>query len=299
MKNKSFSLTEVSVVLLILGILLTTTLSFKSIINQAKIAKIATRLNEYSNSMAIFYNTYQNWPGNLTEEQCMKYNNFSKYKIENNLYSICKANISGKTTFTQYSCDKCKYTSASENIASDISAVLFLNMEGLISNKKNLTSNALSDINDTYDKIKLYYEEFEEDVFITIGSRQKIFGERYEFQVTNDSQLYKNYYKKNQVTLFNANKDISKSYGALSSEMAEQLDLKIDDGKPHTGMIIASKPFAVQNLPYNGSESQSGFCTNILLSNNIKIDNAEYSKYKSDDKKYGCNITLKASDFSY
>lgn len=290
---------EVSVVLLILGILLTTTLSFRAIINQAKISKIATKLNEYSQSIAIFYNTYQNWPGNLNEDQCMQHNSFSKYKIENNSYSICKADISKKITFTQYSCDKCQYTSASGNIASDIAAILFLNMEGLILNKKSLPLYALNDINDTYDKIKLYYEELDEDCFISIGSRVKIFGERFEFQITNDSQLYKNYYNKNQVTFFGANQNITQSNGALTSEMAEMLDLKVDDGKPYTGIIVASKPFSVQSLPYNGTESQAGFCTNVVLTNNIKINDVEYSKYKSDDKKYGCNITLKAGEFSY
>ena len=74
--KKSFTLIELSIVLLILSLLVGSLLVGRQIVDRAKIQRIIFEFDYYEKAFHQFYDTYRTVPGNLTEKNCYKYSEF-------------------------------------------------------------------------------------------------------------------------------------------------------------------------------------------------------------------------------
>ena len=75
--KKSFTLIELSIVLLILSLLVGSLLVGRQIVDRAKIQKILFELDYYEKNFHMFYDTYRTVVGHLTKSTCNKYNKFN------------------------------------------------------------------------------------------------------------------------------------------------------------------------------------------------------------------------------
>jgi len=236
-KQKSFSIVEISTVLLIIGLLSSGTLVTKALVTRARIVKTIGKLNDYKNAVLIFKSLYNQFPGNLDEGTCIAFDIFAKQSISffGLKMPFCTANYSGQIGLTQYSCMNCPIIAGAKNFAADAAASAFLNASSIIINNKNINLTGLDSTTESYNVLKMIFEEYEKNVFLSISPRANLFGNRLEFTVNKNSQLYIDFFEKNHVTLFGATQNLNTSVGALTSEMASKIDLKIDDGNPLTG----------------------------------------------------------------
>ena len=79
-RRESFTLVELSIVLLILSILLGTLLTGRRIVDRAKLQRVIFEVDYYKKSLSLFQDTFDVLPGNLDKDTCMKYSEFSSVK---------------------------------------------------------------------------------------------------------------------------------------------------------------------------------------------------------------------------
>ena len=71
--------------------------------------------------------------------------------------------------------------------------------------------------------------------------------------------------------------------GAFSAKIASDIDAKIDDGRPGTGKVVASKGNHFVNV--NSDDEKKAICYDRTFD---EVDKAIYNESK--DVKYGCNL---------
>ena len=80
--KKSFSLLELSIVLIVLSLLTFTVLSGAKIIARAKAQKVLVEIDKYKKAIMIFRDSYDVYPGNVDEETCRKWAEFSQLNLD-------------------------------------------------------------------------------------------------------------------------------------------------------------------------------------------------------------------------
>ena len=78
--KKSFTLIELSIVLLILSLLVGSLLVGRQIVDRAKIQRIIFEFDYYEKAFHQFYDTYRVVPGNMNRKTCLKFSEFNKAK---------------------------------------------------------------------------------------------------------------------------------------------------------------------------------------------------------------------------
>lgn len=319
-KKKSFSMVELSIVLLILSLLAGGILIGRNIVDRAKIQRIIFEMNYYEKAFRQFYDNYDVVPGNLGYETCIKHVEFHG----------CTA------TWPNYECNKshedfCKMVQdkptgfggdnrilRNDNEINVYSPMCQLSSAKLI-DKDVLCLNWYTSgfqLDKTYSNGIYHYKQhnifpkssFDDDVVITFhgfndfedGSEYKNNFNFYnmnrddEYETSNSNFKYAVNGKNALVftsansgcgcTASNQNCSCSKSIGALTSKEASRLDLKIDDGMPGSGTLLAYKnDFAHVFLAKEKDIVKTCYAGKVQ-----DIDNAHY--LNSSNKKYGCNI---------
>ena len=135
--KKSFTLIELSIVLLILSLLVGSLLVGRQIVDRAKIQRIIFEFDYYEKAFHQFYDTYRVVPGNVSAETCKKHAEFRKY---NTCPDSCPANLPKKLM-----CGWCK------NASNQKSYVL---LSGLIEDKYKFKSEGFA--SNSYDYLNYY-----------------------------------------------------------------------------------------------------------------------------------------------
>ena len=80
--KKSFTLIELSIVLLILSLLVGSLLVGRQIVDRAKIQRIIFEFDYYEKAFHQFYDTYRIIPGHMTQKVCKRYAVFSQNTVD-------------------------------------------------------------------------------------------------------------------------------------------------------------------------------------------------------------------------
>ena len=336
-KNKSsFTLVELSIVLLVLSILVGVLLTGRKIVDRANLQRVIFEIDYYKKAFTMYRDTYDVYPGNMDEETCMKYAEFSQLGTENNSVNVgqyCKNNRTenngdGKVN-DGYSSSSLMATS--ERWTSFLNAMRFMQTSKIINEvpttiadpeiSNNGTSSYYTDADkgpwDTACKDCITYENvkrtqattsFDANGAITLAgilldsghpqgynlnfirgsNNYKGDGQAHEFY---DTTLEKNVNSRNVMFLYrNTPSGADDTYGAgslstgiLTADITNQLDIKLDDGRPGTGVIIGLKNGYVHYL--TDEKEQKQVCYNDLQKN---VSTAYY--VANTETKNGCNV---------
>ena len=83
-KKRSFTLVELSIVLLVLSILVGVLLTGRKIVDRANLQRVIFEIDYYKKALTMYRDTYDIYPGNMDEETCMKYAEFSQLNADDN-----------------------------------------------------------------------------------------------------------------------------------------------------------------------------------------------------------------------
>ena len=97
--KKSFTLIELSIVLLILSLLVGSLLVGRQIVDRAKIQRIIFEFDYYEKAFHQFYDTYREVPGSFTYKNCIKYSEFEGYICSN---TKCQGNSNDEKTWADH-----------------------------------------------------------------------------------------------------------------------------------------------------------------------------------------------------
>ena len=313
--KKSFTLIELSIVLLILSLLVGSLLVGRQIVDRAKIQRIIFEFDYYEKAFHQFYDTYRTVPGNLDDKTCLKYANFKGCTYYGADYNgvrmdsgICPINATHEQWCEWFST---KNVSNKKIVHGGWSgywgSMNQLRASGMIdaSAYPYLAHNATNGRENRYTfpvKLNGYYSGCAGHAAQASFDQSLILFFRGNSLAGTNSGAFKYYQEKlpnknvlclyNPMVRHNTNRtnglvyDIYQTgkYGALSSKMASELDAKIDDGRPGTGSIMAYKAEA-----HNDADEKACFDKNRY--------NVGSAIYHSDtDLKYGCNMIKVLAD---
>ena len=328
--KKSFTLVELSIVLLILSMLLGTLLVGRKIVDRAKMQRIIFEIDYYKKSLTLFRDTFDVLPGNIDKETCMKYSEFSLINVADgeDVGAFCasdRTNRSAKSRMTD------GYVNSSIIGTSDKWSIFLETMRqmktGKIINEVNssieddetVVSVESTTLNSGPNKIDcqscISYENIKKTQgttsFDTSGAVSiagiRINSDTYarklnfirgsndydnkghELQDTN----YANAMNGNNIIFFYRNTPAdadsyygsgSRATGIVSADILNKLDVKIDDGRPGSGNVLALKNGYVKSDGLTTAD-QKRICYNDLQNN---VSNAYYTSETEDE--YGCNF---------
>ena len=315
--KKSFTLIELSIVLLILSLLVGSLLVGRQIVDRAKIQRIIFEFDYYEKAFHQFYDTYRVVPGNLGEQEAKKYSEFSKL-IEHShgtnqtgLFSDTKSANNRKLVQSHYygayvttMCQLQSYID-NEHFVSNISGKFFHckhnkgNSYEVIGCNKGIEVNAIGWL-----QSRAATSTFDDRVFIhNIGFTNKglnrnpilctypntgNMGNMKNAPEETNKTWFMSSYGHNALFMFRiVSAEVSlqnNTQGTLSAKMTSELDAKIDDGRPATGKILAVKSGFARKASANDDEIKA-VCYDQLVPN---VDKAIYNS--SNDLKFGCNL---------
>ena len=335
-KNKaksSFTIFEMSIVISVLSILIGVLLTGRQIVDRANLQRIIFEIDYYKKALTMFRDTYDVYPGNLDEETCMRYAEFSQLNTDDGNVDIgdyCKSsradsNGRGKTNdgFSSSS-----IMATTERWSSFLNAMRFMKTAKIIDevgtdiSESELTNGYYSNVDKgpwdeackdciSYENVKRTQAKtsFDSTGAITIAGiifdatkedsykLNFIRGSNNSSGESNGHEFYNKTVQKNvnsQNALFlyrNTPASTDNNYGAgslatgiLTATLANQLDAKLDDGRPGTGVVIGLKNGYVKTSSLTESDKKK-ICYNTLQAD---VSDAYY--IASTDAKNGCNI---------
>lgn len=330
--KKSFTLVELSIVLLVLSILFGILLTGRKIVVRANVQRAISEIDYYTKALVMFTDAYNVLPGNMDEEICMKYSEFSQVGTENNGIEVGDHCRSDRATFqngkTNDGFASSTLMATSERWTSYLNAMRFMQTSGVI-NEVNTTiaddelaSGQYSDSDkgpldkDCMDCIS--YENVKRTQAVTsfdgkgavtlagividtentnslnlnfIRGSNNVNGdaEGHEFY---NPEIQKIVNSQNVLIMYrNTPASADSEYGAgalstgiLSADIANQLDVKLDDGKPGSGKLIGLK---------NGYVKKSGIKEDDIKRicyNTLQKDVSSAYYVSNTETKNGCNI---------
>lgn len=331
--KKSFSLLELSIVLIVLSLLTFTVLSGAKIIARAKAQKVLVEIDKYKKAIMIFRDAYDVYPGNVDEETCRKWAEFSQLNSDKegiNFGDYCtndrsKAGGKGKVNdgFAGSS-----LMATTERWTSFLNAMRFMQTSGTIDAVKTTiaddemtTGSYTGDINKgpwdeackdciSYENVKRTQAKTSFDnngaatlagILIDPAKEQSfnlnfIRGSNNSGGAANEHEFYdaevqKNVNSQNVLILYkNTPAGADDTYGTgplatgiLTADIVNQIDVKIDDGRPGTGILIGLKNGYVKSLTNESDKKR--VCYNTLQND---VSNGYY--VSSTETKNGCNV---------
>ena len=306
--KKSFTLIELSIVLLILSLLVGSLLVGRQIVDRAKIHKVITELNFYDNILHQFYDTYREVPGSMSYKNCMKYSEFQGITC---LTDTCTGATTDPTVVKDHQawCSAFginastnakiidQYDKTDEQIPAVLQASKLVDFKiPPYSNKKldGVNRQIFSlHINGGF-SVNAFYASYKPTVRVILrGWSAKWLPNFLSGDRTADSTtLYNLVLNKNTISFYDDTTSTARrtKYGAaLSSKMMSELDAKIDDGRPMSGRLIGLRNKKTYTM--TDAEQLSQYCYDKTG------ENVERAIYNSDtNEEYGCNITYIMSD---
>ena len=272
--KRSFSLVELAIYIVAVGILTGVAVGGMEVVNNAKIQKISEEMDSYRSAMYLFNSIYLVLPGNVSSDVCKQKNEF------NNISAPGANDAAGKYCATDYTVetanDTLLATEDSEN--SFLNAMRFLVASGIKSDaaRTNLynatagsSNTAIASESLTYDVVKNSQgtSTYSNDAAYTYvgfsGTKNglaMIRGMASAAELAADA-TDKSYYNliagKNILVYYqNQNTTTAPSVGVLNSVMAKKLSVKIDNNvKPNEGKLLALKNGGTAtNKCYSGSD---------------------------------------------
>ena len=329
--KRSFTLVELSIVLLVLSILVGVLLTGRKIVDRANLQRVIFELDYYKKALYLYRDTYNVYPGNMDEETCMKYSEFSLHNLSDvssdDVGQFCR---NDRTQYPKGKVDNgfvnSSVMSTNESWVSFLNGMRFLKTSGIINEVEttiaddefvNGNFSKSSDDSSVYGpsnqicKNCISYEtvkrtqgklSFDNNGVITIAGitinenenakklsfirgSNNIDGKGHELDDNNFLNLVNG---KNVLILYRntpSNADDNGngliSTGIFSADMTNQLDVKLDDGKPGSGKILALK---------NGYSRATNVESKTVCYNQTQdnISKAYYLNNKENEN--GCNI---------
>ena len=320
--KKSFTLIELSIVLLILSLLVGSLLVGRQIVDRAKIQRIIFEFDYYEKAFHQFYDTYRVVPGNIDLKTCQKYAD-----MRNNI--ACSSHVLTK------SAPNSKVLKGDLSAFSVHNCFNYMRLVGLIENEKGMYGGSTSDNDDnplhlTKAKFREVFirgnrsegtlhffpwSSYDHEAYIQpMGfhvNRWEEFGgirnfSNYMYCGSNtylnktlphefDNKIFQqSIHDKNVFTILRGDKNmgeyttqgtlVAPKTSAMSAKMTSELDAKIDDGRPGTGSILAMKGGTAHDR--NTTEDQ-----HIAVCYDKRADQVDKAIYHSNTNlKFGCNV---------
>ena len=327
--KKSFTLIELSIVLLILSLLVGSLLVGRQIVDRAKIQRIIFEFDYYEKAFHQFYDTYRVVPGNMGHDMCAKYSQFTQVKEKRSNLALCPTHFCGKTSHdktmfgdlwrctVQAAMGHLYYAGLSETYAypaqiknfnmepaylwSSSGRTLFIagNTEGSFGQNVGYFAISSYDPNVYIQPMGWHTERWTEhggyknfSGYIFCGSNTYKNGSLpHEFQ---NSKYMSALNHHNTLSLLRnpiVKKDVlMPNESALPAKMASELDAKLDDGRPGTGRILAMKG-GNAHRPDTTKDEHLANCYDQMAD---QVDKAIY--HSGTNLKHGCNITYVIED---
>ena len=328
--RKSFTLVELSIVLLILSMLLGTLLVGRKIVDRAKMQRIIFEIDYYKKSLSLFRDTFDVLPGNMDKETCMKYSEFSSINVTDgeDVGAFCdtdRATSGGKSRMTD------GYVNSSVIGTSDKWSIFLETMRQMKTSKiinevgssvedaETVATVAATTLNSGPNKIDckecISYENvkrtqgltsFDSSGAVSIAGVRvdsSTYARRLNFiRGSNnydgksgelDDANYARTMNGNNVIFFYRNTPAdadelygngSRATGIVSADILNKIDIKIDDGRPGSGNVLALKNGYVKSEGLS-TDDQKRICYNDMQNN---VSNAYYTSETEDE--YGCNF---------
>ncbi|MBQ7536805.1 MAG: hypothetical protein IJT14_01645, partial [Rickettsiales bacterium] len=306
--KKSFTLIELSIVLLILSLLVGSLLVGRQIVDRAKIHKVITELNFYDNIVHQFYDTYREVPGSMSYKNCMKYSEFQGTVCKD---ALCVGAITDNTRIADHQ-DWCSNLAINTNTnakiienfdKTDEQVFAVLQASKLMEWQfAPYAGKALNNINRQYFPLVWQvvqnhiaaYANYSHNVRIYMYGFQPRFLANYLSGDKNidKAKLYPKILNHNVLILRDDQSYSSKRVkhgSALSSALMSQLDAKIDDGRPFTGRL-----FGLRNNTTFGMTDETKLAQYCYDKTGENVEKAIYNESKNEE--YGCNIAYIMSD---
>ena len=307
--KKSFTLIELSIVLLILSLLVGSLLVGRQIVDRAKIQRIIFEFDYYEKAFHQFYDTYRVVPGNLSYKECIKHSEFSGCGCDRNVDYNCLIKREKACSNVYSNVNWCnKYAVAvavDKKIIANLqrskhNGMFHLKAAKLIT-EDNMPMN--SDVN-LGDGAQDFTFQFTNTADTRAGSTAaheakstwnpnvSIFfrGLSKKDTIQNGYEVYRDVFEGHNMIVTFADKDahtgwhtVDANSSTVNAKIAGELDAKIDDGRPGTGKFVSVK--AGYSLIKTDEDTLKQVCFDQLT------PNVKSAIYNSDTNlKYGCNI---------
>jgi hypothetical protein len=344
--KQSFTLVELSIVLLILSLLVGSLLVGRKIVDRAKLQRIMFEFDYYKKNFTLFQDTFEVLPSNVDTTTCKRYGEFSQAQTEADMKA---GTIPTAGTYCVTTGDNARvvegYVSASvmsnsENWLTFLTGMRFMKSGKVVDTVKYGIAEKMSDtatinvadvveatvaaqspvktaltvgedgagheteagqeckscVSNAAIKSTQGVASFDtEGAFSFVGVPENV-TEMYYIRGSNMSEMKNETYRtriggKNVLAIYrnvpsssDETRGISNTTtGILSSSMANMLDVKMDDGQPGTGSVLALKN------GYAFSTAGSAHASKVCYNNTV--ENVSGAFYLDDsDTKYGCNM---------
>ncbi len=284
--KQSFSLVELAIYIVAVGILTGIAIGGMEVVNNAKIQKITEEMDSYRSSLYLFQATYQVLPGNVTKEVCEQYNEF------NNITKPGQNDPAGTYCTTDYvvstSNDTLLATEQSEN--SFLNVMRFLVASGIKPDaaRTNLFDATAGSATTAITADKLTYDVVRKSQGASSYSNDAAYtyvgfsGSKTGMPMVRGlesapelaaAQTVANLIGGKNVLVFYSNQNVTTTptIGVLNPLMAKKLSVKIDNNtKPMEGKLLALK--------------NAGSATNKCY------DDTSFAFLNSKDAAAGCNM---------
>lgn len=305
-KKRSFTLVELSIVLLVLALLVGALLVGRKIVDRTKVQRIMSEFEAYEKMFQIFHTTYQVVPGNINSAVKNIFVQFADYPIVdefsgNNVIGSYK--YTGPSRYSMLCLQRANLTKIFDETNYNTERINFL-VDDLqeYGADEDLGKKFSADFEKMYPKTS-----FDEETYLTfVGFRKeqpKTLGMLNGFSITKSELLDPKYMdtlnKHNAIVMFRANNfcdseggQCKKATGMISAKLANFLDVKMDDGQPGTGKILATK----SGFATRPDTTQKEFEQTCYQGTNLEVSSAVYKQ--TNNVKYGCNLIKVMGDLN-
>ena len=311
--KKSFTLIELSIVLLILSLLVGSLLVGRQIVDRAKIQRIIFEFDYYEKAFHQFYDTYHYVPSSLPYKQCIKYSVFQGPACART-DTACQNNT-GPWTYhfnvqqwcQQFTTDVAVPAKLVSSTWTQIPLFNHLVVTGLIEGDNGYRqhlSTGMTEKNSNF-VYRLFREDgWRSDYYATTFDRN-VYLRIYAFHKKNAASYLRGLPMTGENYFVNRllDKNIMLFYGlvwqkhpsgpwirsantftsALNSKLASELDAKIDDGRPTTGNLMGIVP--AKGINEADAEKMKKYCYDAAGND---IEKALYNT--STNTQYGCDL---------
>jgi prepilin-type N-terminal cleavage/methylation domain-containing protein len=324
--KEAFTLVELSIVILVISIILSTALYFKEVQQKAVVHRILQERHKIVANLKLFEARFGQLPGNINEVECSQNAVLRETKLENTTQFLCSSATGISITSSNGSvvstngvggtaspCGMCDTMVGSGKRDSNIYAMRMVAILSADLSIKDLKSAYIDSGYISYGDVQNYYirSVISENAYWTFAPNNEFRGLRNEI-LTTDTVVSRVFLNKSHISLFynapsicgdNYGAGCQSAFGVVSPVVAYYIDYKVDDGMPYTGYVVSWKLGYVQNNSSLSVIDLKKYCNTLdkqLTNSNLinitdnDIRNAKYAtntKFEERDE-YGCNLSF-------
>ena len=299
--KQSFTLVELSIVLLILSLLVGSLLVGRKIVDRAKLQRIMFEFDYYKKNFTLFQDTFEVLPGNVDVTTCKRYAEFSQVVTEAELRSGTEP-TPGKYCISLSTGTGAEDTRVIEGYVSASVIASSDNWLPFVTGMPLAAGEACKDcISNAMVKATQGQASFDsEGAFSFVGVPENVTEMYYirgSYMKEMTNELFRSRVSGKNILVSYRNTAASAddqgisntATGVLSSTMANMMDVKMDDGQPGTGNMLALK--GAYAYSSEGDKHKTKVCYNSDFGD---VGSAFY--LDNTDVKYGCNIVYLMSN---